>query len=63
MLLVLDKCSSTRSFVGQTGRIRWLSLAYHVHRPRYHVLHTEYAPVVVLHGLFGSKQNYRSVSK
>lgn len=42
---------------------RQLSLAYTCHRPPDAEKETEHAPLVVLHGLFGSKQNNRSISK
>lgn len=40
---------------------RSLSLAYNVHKP--HNPETGHAPLIILHGLFGSKQNNRSISK
>lgn len=41
---------------------RRLNLAYALHRPP-RTAQTEHAPLVFLHGLFGSKQNNRSISK
>ncbi|KAF6241582.1 hypothetical protein HO173_000293 [Letharia columbiana] len=40
---------------------RGLSLAYTLHEP--HKPQLDHAPLIVLHGLFGSKQNNRSISK
>ncbi len=40
---------------------RELSLAYSLHEPRKPEI--GHAPLVILHGLFGSKQNNRSISK
>lgn len=40
---------------------RELSLAYNLHEP--HEPEPGHAPLIVLHGLFGSKQNNRSISK
>lgn len=42
---------------------RHLSLAYHLHKPPKTDHERGYAPIVILHGLFGSKQNNRSISK
>ena len=41
--------------------VRNLSLAYQLHEPPNHDIARH--PLVILHGLFGSKQNNRSVSK
>lgn len=38
-------------------------MAYTLHRPPNAAYDTEHAPIVILHGLFGSKQNNRSISK
>ena len=54
---------------GRAWRRRWLtrcpkrelSLAYDLHKP--HELALDHAPLIVLHGLFGSKRNNRSISK
>ena len=43
------------------GFERKLSLAYNLHEP--HLPEPGHAPLIVLHGLFGSKQNNRSISK
>lgn len=40
---------------------RELSLAYNLHEP--HKPEPGHAPLILLHGLFGSKQNNRSISK
>ena len=40
---------------------RELSLSYNLHKP--HKPESGRAPLIVLHGLFGSKQNNRSISK
>lgn len=40
---------------------RELSLAYNLHEPN--TYEAGHAPLIVLHGLFGSKQNNRSISK
>ena len=40
---------------------RDLTLAYNLHEP--HKIESGLAPLIVLHGLFGSKQNFRSISK
>ena len=40
---------------------RELSLAYDLHKPR--KPEPGHAPLIILHGLFGSKQNNRSISK
>ena len=45
-----------------SGRFkRELSLAYNLHEP--HKPEPGHAPLILLHGLFGSKQNNRSISK
>ena len=41
--------------------MRRLSLAYNLHKPP--EAETQHAPIIILHGLFGSKQNNRSISK
>ena len=43
--------------------IRRLSLAYNLHLPQNHGVDLKHAPIIILHGLFGSKQNNRSISK
>ena len=40
-----------------------LSLAYDLHRPSVHKEDLKQPPIVILHGLFGSRQNNRSISK
>lgn len=40
-----------------------LPLAYHLHEPTGSSGPQNDAPMVVMHGLFGSKQNHRSISK
>lgn len=42
---------------------RHLSLAYTHHLPAGVAQNCRIAPIVILHGLFGSKQNNRSISK
>ena len=42
---------------------RHLSLAYAIHEPPNAAADIKHAPLVILHGLFGSKQNNRSISK
>ena len=42
---------------------RHLSLAYATHEPSNAASNIKHAPIVILHGLFGSKQNNRSISK
>ena len=42
---------------------RHLSLAYALHKPPDQIEVTDRTPMVLLHGLFGSKQNNRSFSK
>jgi len=43
-------------------QIRRLTLAYDLHRPPPDKA-AQHAPIVIMHGLFGSKQNNRSISK
>lgn len=50
-----------KSRVLPTSFKRELTLAYNLHEP--HKLESGLAPLIVLHGLFGSKQNFRSISK
>lgn len=45
----------------QRGFKRELSLAYSLHKPQ--KPEPDHAPLIILHGLFGSKQNNRSISK
>ena len=45
----------------QWGFKRELSLAYSLHKPQ--MPEPDHAPLIILHGLFGSKQNNRSISK
>lgn len=40
-----------------------ISLAYHLHEPVGSPGPLNDAPMVMMHGLFGSKQNHRSISK
>ena len=42
---------------------RHLSLAYALHKPVGVDVKLENEPLVIMHGLFGSKQNNRSISK
>lgn len=56
-----DSLPPFRSFSRITTR--HLSLAYHLHKPPRTDHERAYAPIVILHGLFGSKQNNRSISK
>jgi hypothetical protein len=42
---------------------RTLSLAYTLQRPADGEIDERYAPIIMMHGLFGSKQNNRSISK
>lgn len=42
---------------------RHLSLAYTLHKPPKADHEGAHAPILILHGLFGSKQNNRSISK
>jgi pimeloyl-ACP methyl ester carboxylesterase len=43
--------------------VRRLSLAYALHEPQDRQTATDQHPIIILHGLFGSKQNNRSISK
>ena len=42
---------------------RHLKLEYTLHRSTQCRYAEDYAPLIILHGLFGSKQNNRSISK
>lgn len=43
-------------------QVRFLTLAYDLHRPPAQK-EAKHAPIIIMHGLFGSKQNNRSISK
>lgn len=47
----------------QPQSVRHLSLAYALHEPPKTKLPQENPAIIIMHGLFGSKQNNRSISK
>ena len=47
----------------QTQSIRHLSLAYALHEPSKIEMSKSSRAIIIMHGLFGSKQNNRSISK
>jgi len=47
----------------QSQSVRHLNLAYALHEPPKTKSPTEVPAVIIMHGLFGSKQNNRSISK
>ena len=42
---------------------RCLSLAYSLHQPQDLAVDSDHVPIIMMHGLFGSKQNNRSISR
>lgn len=46
-----------------TRSMATVSLAYDLHEPPTPVADKQTAPIIVMHGLFGSKKNNRTISK
>lgn len=64
----MEKQMLARSFLRKRHGLdirfqRDLSLACTLHKPALESIGTGNEPIVILHGLFGSKQNNRSISK
>lgn len=55
-------CIQTFNYL-QPQSVRHLSLAYALHEPSKTKSLTKVSAVIIMHGLFGSKQNNRSISK
>lgn len=60
--LLSRQCNYHRVCLARQER-RWLNLAHALHKPQGVELDPARNPIIIMHGLFGSKQNSRSVSK
>ncbi|TLD25627.1 hypothetical protein PspLS_05784 [Pyricularia sp. CBS 133598] len=55
--------SRQRGFASASGSIETVKLSYDLHEPAKPVSDKHTSPILVMHGLFGSKKNNRSISK